>query len=134
MALPAIVMPATLPDWRVSPHTTELSAPFARVQFTTGQQRHRRVATAPPRVLQADLPPMTEAQALALHEWFEDDLQAGVLPFAARTLSPAGVHEWWHARFVEPPVWEAVATSGGPRWTVQASLRLEGEASATAPA
>lgn len=132
MALPSIVMPATLPDWRVAPHEQTLPAPYAPVQFTTGQARMRRTSVGAATAQQAELL-LTEAQALVLHNWFEDDLQAGVLPFAARVLSPAGGHEWWHARFAQPPVWECLATSGGPWWRVQAVLRLEGAPSNTAP-
>jgi hypothetical protein len=132
MALPSIVMPATLPDWRVAPHDQTLPLPYAQVQFTTGQARLRRTSAGAAMLQQAELM-LTEAQALVLHNWIEDDLQAGVLPFAARVLSPAGGHEWWHARLAQPPVWECLGSSGGPMWRVSAVLRLEGSASADGP-
>ena len=133
MPLPTLQMPATVPDWRVQPHDLTLGKPYTPVQMAAGQPRLRRVATAPAHSLQAQLL-LTQAQATALHDWFEDTLEAGALPFAARTISPDGTRHWWHARFAAPLSWDPQATATGPMWTVSATLRLQGEPSTTAPA
>jgi hypothetical protein len=133
MALPAIEMPTTVPDWRVAPHDFTLSAPLAIVQFVTGESRRRRTTLGAPRGVQGELLCSATAAA-ALHDWFEDDLEAGVQPFAARLLAADGTREWWHARFVTPPTWLAVPARQGPLWRVSANLRLQGEPSTTGPA
>jgi hypothetical protein len=133
MALPSIEMPTAVPDWRVVPHDFTLAAPLASVQFVTGAPRRRRSTTGSVRSLQAEMQ-CTQAQAQALRAWFEDDLEAGSLPFAARVLASDGTREWWHARFSGPLSWSGVASSQGPLWRVSAALRLQGQASETAPA
>lgn len=132
MALPTLTMPATVPDWRAEPHDFTLVPAFAEVPVVVGAPRRRRVATAGVRYLQVDLT-ASAAQAQALHAFIEDDLQAGVLPFAARVLADDGTRQWWHARLADMPQWEAVPTRSAPLWQVSARLRLEGEPSATAP-
>lgn len=132
MALPALTMPATVPDWRADPHDFTLVPAFAEVPVVMGAPRRRRVATAGVRYLQVDMT-ASAAQAQALHAFVEDDLQAASLPFAARVLADDGTRCWWHARLAEPLQWEAMATRGDPLWQVSARLRLEGEPSATAP-
>lgn len=132
MALPSELMPATLPDWRVAPHSLTLRGPFASVAVVVGHPRKRRTANVPPRAVRAELL-LTEAQATALHDWHEGDLEAGALPFSARVLADDGTRQWWHARFAQPLEWEAVAARGGPRWRVSALLRLQGYPSSTQP-
>lgn len=132
MALPTELMPSTLPHWRVAPHTLALRSPFATVAFIVGQPRKRRVASAPPRGVRAELL-LTEAQATTLHNWHEDDLEAGTLPFSARVLADDGTLQWWHARFAQPLEWEAVPGGTAPSWRVSAVLRLQGSPSSTQP-
>lgn len=133
MPLPSLEMPATVPDWRVAPHDFTLAAPLATVPFVTGESRRRRTTLGAPRAVQAELL-LTAAAAEDLHTWFEDDLEAGVQAFAARLLAGDGTREWWHARFISPPAWQAVPATRGPLWRVSASLRLQGEPSTTGPA
>lgn len=132
MALPSLEMPATVPDWRYAPHDVQAGEPYARVQFITGQPRVRRTSVGTVQQMQAEML-CTQAQAQALHTFYEEDLDAGSLPFAARVLAPDGSREWWHARFVQPPAWDGVHATGGPLWRVRATLRLEGIASEVAP-
>lgn len=133
MALPTELMPATLPAWRIAPHSLTLRAPYATVAVAVGQPRRRRTACTAPRAVQAELL-LTEAQASTLHTWHEDDLQAGALPFSARVLADDGTLQWWHARFAQPLEWEAAASGTGPQWRVAALLRLQGYPSSTQPA
>jgi len=133
MALPTLVVPSTIPDWRMSPHDFTLPAPFAEIKFATGHSRKRRVALAPPRIVSVGLL-LTEDQAQDFHAWFEEDAEAGALPFSARLLSDDGTRVWWRSIFVEPPRWNAAPSTRGPMWSVSSTLRLEGEASTTAPA
>lgn len=116
----------------MSPHDFTLPSPFAEIQFATGHSRKRRVGLAPPRLAAVSLL-MTETQALEFHTWFEEDAEAGSLPFSARLLADDGSRVWWRAIFVEPPRWTGAASVRGPMWQVDSTLRLEGEASTTAP-
>ena len=125
MALPAIEMPATVPDWVTSPHDHTLSGPFADVPFVMGS-RKRRVATAGTMSIEAGMV-LNEAQASAVHTWFEDTLEAGWLPFAARTIGPDGTRQFFHARFASQPQW-AMIPGALVQWQMSASLRIEGEA------
>lgn len=133
MTLPTLTMPDSLPGWLCMPHDVSYGTPWADVAMATGAPRRRRVASGAAHVLEGALS-LNPAQMQAFHDWFEDDLQAGALPFAARVLSPAYVQEWWHARFVEPPQLLPEAAVGGVRWLVTAQLRLQGTASSEAPA
>ena len=133
MPLPTELMPSALPDWRVAPHVLTLRAPFATVAVVVGHPRKRRTAGVPPRVVRAELL-LTEAQATTLHNWHEDDLEAGTLPFSARVLADDGTRQWWHARMAQPLEWEAVAAGSGPQWRVATLLRLQGYPSSTQPA
>jgi hypothetical protein len=133
MTLPAITMPDSLPGWLCMPHDVTYGTPYADVPMSTGAARRRRVASGAAHLLDAALS-LSAAQMADFHAWFEDDLQAGALPFAARVMSPAYVLQWWHARFVTPPQQVPDAAVGGVRWLVTAQLRLQGVASDEAPA
>lgn len=132
MTLPALTMPATVPDWHATGYSQVLGGPFASVGVMTGAPRLRRVGVGAVHVVEAQMYCSAE-QALDLQAWIEDDLEAGTLPFAARVMADDGTRVWWHARLVGLPDWQAVATTGLPSWQVLVSLRLEGEASEVAP-
>jgi hypothetical protein len=127
MSLPAIVMPATLPDWLFAPHDYTIATPFAEVAFVTGQSRKRRTSTGAVQYLEAAMY-LSATQAQIMHAFYETTLEAGSLPFVARSISPDGSRQWWHARFVSPPSWSSVATQNEASWNLSARLRLEGEA------
>jgi hypothetical protein len=114
------------------PHEVQHGSPYATVTMATGAPRKRRVAIGAPASLQAALL-LTAAQLASFHAWFEDDLQAGALPFAACVLSPGAQLQWWHARFAAPPELTSIAGSVGVQWQVAAQLRLEGEPASQAP-
>lgn len=133
MALPSITMPSSLPNWLCMPHDVAYGTPYADVAMAVGAARRRRVATGAAHQVQAAMS-LGAAQMAAFHTWFEDDLQAGALPFAARVLSPAGALQWWHARFTQPPRHTPEPTGTGLQWLVTCVLRLQGQASSEAPA
>lgn len=133
MALPSLTMPSSLPHWLCMPHDVAYGTPYADVAMAVGAARRRRVATGAAHQVGAALS-LGPAQMADFHAWYEDDLQAGALPFAARVLSPAGALQWWHARFTTPPSKTPQPTPNGMQWLVACQLRLQGQASSEAPA
>lgn len=129
MSLPALTLPAGLPMWRASGYQAAPESLYAVVPMAVGAARRRRVYTVADRLETVTLR-LTDAQLQAFHEWFEDDLQAGLQPFAAPV--PAlggGVIEWYDALLLD----YATTPGAAGRTVLQATLRLRGEAYGEGP-
>lgn len=132
MALPLVTLPRGLPPaWLSTGHGVELQPLYVDTPMSTGQARKRRVYRTAPRVVTVGLF-LTAAQTRDFFNWYEGPLmRAGAEAFSVRLpdQGPRGLL-WWHARFVEPPTYEA-----HPRghWRVTAKLLLTGQGSTEPP-
>jgi hypothetical protein len=133
LSLPQILLPVSLPPWRLAPHEHMLLAPYEDVAVATGPARRRRTTTTAPRDVVAELV-VRQAQATTFHRWFEGVLQAGTLEFTAAVRKLGGGRftlEWWRARILERGSDEPLARGW---WRIPVVLRLTGTPSDTPPA
>ena len=130
MTLPSITAPAGTPVFLAEGHDVEGLGPFAQVQFTVGHRRARRVHTATERIVSVSWLLRT-SQLAAVDDWFEDDLEAGTLPFAAQVAREDGSGlAWWHAQWVRPYQTELLHLG---RARIRGALLLTGTRSLTGP-
>lgn len=130
MALPELTLPDGTPAFLADGHSIELTPMYADVPMRTGHDRRRRVYTTVPRMVNVGLQ-VTAAQMLALHNWFEGPLQAGVQWFSAQVANQGPGLLWWKARFAEP--YTADAGEAAASFRVSAKLLLVGQGSTTGP-
>lgn len=131
MALPLVTLPRGLPAWLSAGHGIEPQPLYANTAMSTGPAIRRRVYRSAPRVATVGLF-LTAEQMRAFWYWFEGPLiQAGAGAFSAQLpdQGPRGLL-WWHARFVEPPTYEAQPRG---RWRLTAKLLLTGQGSTVGP-
>lgn len=129
MALPELTLPAGTPAFSAD-HTIELVPLYADIPMATGHSRRRRVYTTVPRSVNVKLD-VTNAQMLAIHDWFEGPLKAGALEFSAQVANQGPGLLWWRARFVEP--YTADAHESGLSFFVNGKLLLTGTGSVVGP-
>lgn len=133
MTLPAITLPSGFPLWQADPHETQADPAYAHVKMQTGHLRIRRVFTTAPEVRTVALQ-LTDAQALAFHDWFERDLLAGERQFAAKVKTTGRGYEWRAARFVAPYEAEPINLGGGKLlWRIEAQLLMTGPSYPSGP-
>jgi len=132
VALPQIALPGNFPAWLAAGHEDQPQTVYARVPMSTGEARLRRVYTTAPRVRSVSLL-LTPSQAAQFHEWFERDLRAGEVAFAAKVRSPSLGEVWWEARFAEAYRADPLPTRNGVVWQISAELLLTGEPSIEPP-
>ena len=130
MALPELTLPDGTPAFLAAGHAIELTPMYADVPMRTGHDRRRRVYTTVPRTVSVGLQ-VTAAQMLALHDWFEGPLQAGMQWFSAQVANQGPGLLWWKARFAEP--YSAEAGEAGASFRVTARLLLVGQGSVVGP-
>ena len=116
----AVSEPAGLPPWQAA-QQSQPEALYSEVPRSIGEPRRRRVFTAAPRRLVVTRL-LSAAQALALRDWFEADLQAGALSCSTTVAAQAGGSETVEAYFLpdSPPQFEA--QDHGHQWQVRAEL------------
>jgi hypothetical protein len=129
MALPNIIWPSALPTWQLPGYTARPQDRYAMVRWASGASRRRRLFTAAPVDVTANLY-LSTAQAELLDAFFERGLVVGERTFAAPFMGLDGVTTWYTALFAQPPQW---TPRSGLRWDVQAALRLTGDGEASAP-
>lgn len=129
MALPELLLPDELPAFQADGHAIELVPEYADVTMRTGHDRRRRLYTTTPRLVSVGLV-LTEAQMLALHQWFEGPLQAGAQWFSAEVANQGPGSLWWKARFAEPYAAESIPSG---LFSVTARLLLVGAGQAAKP-
>lgn len=129
MTLPTIIAPPTAPVFLAAGHQINEDGVFAPVRFGTGHARNRRTRTKTERTVSVSW--FLEAGPLAdVWSWYENDLQAGALPFAARVANQEGAGlVYWAARWVDFNI--ELLPKGRGRLTGQ--LYLYGEPSETGP-
>lgn len=100
MALPTIVAPPQVPPFLADGHEFDEDSVYAAVALGTGHSRLRRVRQATERIVNVSW--YLDAEAMqAVDAWYENELQAGALPFAAHVANQNGTGAaWWSARWV----------------------------------
>lgn len=128
MSLPGIIAPPGTPVFLAEGHQIAEDSVFAQVNFRSGHARSRRARTVPERVVSVSW--FLEADQLAdVESWFENDLQAGALQFAARVANQGPGLLYWTARWIE---FQTQMLPLG-RGLVTGTLLLTGEGSETGP-
>lgn len=125
--LPQIQMPGNFPAWLIEGHTATDTARYARSEMSTGHSRLRRVYGQTPQVRNVALY-LTQAQGVEFFSWFENDLRAGELRFAAKVRDFAPYHFWYGAIFQSPYQADAIShgRADGIFWKISATLVLYG--------
>lgn len=119
----AVEFPAALPVWQAAGHSLEQGDCFAAPQRRViGLPRRRRVSRTAPETVTASLL-LTASQMAVFAAWYEDDLQAGSLPFTARVMGLGTTLAIRDALFVEPYRYTPQATARGVVYRVDATLR-----------
>lgn len=132
MALPGITLPAGFPVFQQSGHGVRQDSLFSTFKPKSGHARVRRIWTIAPRTVSVELF-LTRNQTLLFHQWFEDVLIAGELPFSARVASQGGTGLlWWYAEWKSPPSYDPRPSQDG-LWRVSGELILTGSGSVSAP-
>ncbi len=129
MPLPELLLPDELPAFQADGHAIELVPQYADITMRTGHDRRRRLYTTTPRLVSVGLV-LTEAQMLALHQWFEGPLQAGAQWFSAQVANQGPGALWWQARFAEPYAAESIPSG---LFSVTARLLLVGAGQVAKP-
>jgi hypothetical protein len=129
MTLPAIVMPASLPQWLQPGYESEPEAVYAHAAMATGHARTRRRWTSADRFEKASMR-LDSDQLADFHTWHESTLQAGLLPFSAPFANYGPGLRWFDTLILE---YVTVPRAGG-RTLVNASLLLRGDPQLTGPA
>jgi hypothetical protein len=131
MALPEVTLPAGTPAFLVTGHGIQERDPFANSARGQGHRRKRRLYSVTDRTASIALV-LSEDQAAAVDDWFENSIEVGVTPFAAAIKSESGSGvQWWYAVWAAPPQWQPLNLG---RWRLVGSLLLIGEPSEVGPA
>lgn len=128
MALPTITAPPGTPVFLAAGHQHVEDSAYAQVRPTTGHSRARRVWTTTERVVAVSWL-LSASQMAAVDAWFEDDLEAGALEFAAQVANLGPGLLWYRARWIS---FETELLNLG-RGRVSGTLLLIGEGTATPP-
>ena len=129
MSLPSLTIPAGLPMWLVSGYEVAPGAVYANAAMSTGHSRTRRVYSVAERAEKASLL-LTKDQLATFHAWYENDLQAGSLPFSAQFANLGPGTRWFDALMVGE--YTGTPHPGGMT-TVSCTLALRGSPSLTGP-
>lgn len=129
MALPELLMPPTLPDFKAGGHKAKPEPLYGAVDRQGGASRKRRLFTSTPRRLEAQLE-VTQAQLESFVLWHEEVLKAGSLPFAAKVAKVGPGVEYWEAYCLS----FKVDHQEGSTHLLSLDLRLKGLPYATLPA
>lgn len=130
MALPAIVFPASLPMWLLAGYESEPTPRYARAEMSTGHSRTRAIYTVSKRIERVQLLLVDDQQLTVFHDWYENDLRAGLERFSARFANLGAGTRWFDAQFIEP---YTSTPMPGTVTTIAASLLLRGSPSLTGP-
>jgi hypothetical protein len=130
MPLPSITLPDGM-TFLEAGHAVDESDVFANSARGTGHRRKRRLYTEPERKVAVSLA-LTEAQTATFHDWFENTLTVGALPFAAEVANDEGEGLlFWTAYFEKGSLQYEPMPSGMFRVTAALLLTGEGAASLT---
>lgn len=129
MALPGILYPTSLPCWRLDSYNVAPGDVYAQVPWTTGENRIRRLFTTQQRTDSVHLT-LTADEMAVFHDWFENVLQAGLMPFSAEMANLGTGLLWFQCQFLGPYRAEPV---GGEFWQVTFDLLITGDGQAEPP-
>jgi len=82
--------------WLADGYQAVPGAVYGHAQMSVGNSRTRRMMTRAERREQCSLR-LTAAQLPVFHEWFENTIKAGELPFAAQVANLGAGTRWWDA-------------------------------------
>ena len=128
MALPELLLPPTLPDFKAAGHTATPEKMYGAVERQGGTERKRRLYTITPRRLQAQLE-VTQAQLEIFVDWHENTLKAGSEPFTAKVAKVGAGVEYWEAHCLS----FTVDHQEGSTHLISLELRLKGTPSDSLP-
>ena len=128
MALPELLLPPTLPDFKAAGHTATPEPLCGAVERQGGTERRRRLYTSTPRRLQAQLE-VTQAQLEIFVDWHENTLKAGSEPFTAKVAKVGAGVEYWEAHCLS----FTVDHQEGSTHLISLELRLKGTPSDSLP-
>ena len=129
MSLPSLTLPASLPMWQVNGYEAAPGAVYAHAAMSTGHSRTRRVYSVAERAEKASML-LTGAQLATWHDFYENSLQAGALPFSAQFANLGPGTRWFDALMVGE--YTSTPHPGGMT-TVSCTLALRGSPSLTGP-
>lgn len=96
MALPELLMPGGLPDFKADSYTFTPDPLYAPVERHTGEARTRRLFLSVPGTVDASLE-VSQAQLEELSAWYEGPLEGGALPFTAKLANIGSGFRWCKA-------------------------------------
>lgn len=130
MALPELLLPATLPPFKADDFVITPEEMYAPVARQNGQPRKRRLFVSVPRVVDASIE-TNQAGLETFFSWHETALQAGALPFSARVAKVGSGVEYWEAYVLGYTVEHR---EGANNHIITMKLRLKGQPSSSPPA
>jgi hypothetical protein len=118
-----IVFPASLPWPLLAGHGLTEGELAERVDYESGEQRVRRMFRAAPKTATVGWA-LQQDEFDTFADWFEGDLQVGVLPFDVRLAGQGTRWVWWTAKFIAPYAWSYRALQGGTDGLYQVDAQL----------
>jgi hypothetical protein len=129
MALPELMLPSSLPDFRAGDYVMVPEAMYAPVPRQAGIPRKRRLFTKVPRLLDASLE-TNQTGLETFYDWHEKALAAGSLPFTAKLAKVGSGVEYWKAYILS---YTAEHHPGVNNHSITVKLRLHDDPSDTPP-
>lgn len=129
MALPTLVMPESLPPWLATGYESSPGTVCGYASMSVGHSRTRRIFTRAER-REKCLLRLASAQLPVFFNFFEVDLQAGALPFAAKVTHLGPGTRWWDAL----ASYESSTPQSGGFTTIECVLILRGLPQVAGPA
>lgn len=99
MALPELLLPASLPPFKAGNHVLTPTGVYGQVERHAGPSRRRRVFRTPTWDLQTELE-VSQAQLEEFFAWHEGPLEAGAQPFTAHVAKIGTGRQYWKAYIV----------------------------------
>jgi hypothetical protein len=128
MALPELLMPVGLPDFKADEHVATPQPLYATVERQGGSSRRRRLFRSAPWGLDTALE-VTQQQLETFYAWHETPLQAGAQPFTAKVAKIGAGAQYWKAWCRE----FTAEHQEGSTHLIRLKLRLEGDPQDTPP-
>lgn len=130
MALPTIVLPAALLPWLKTPHESQDEDVYGYVTHQAGASRTRSLYTSAGRYMTVAME-VDEARRQVFHDWYENTLQSGSLPFSIQ-VQDFGPDLVWFKAYMPTYSFEPRAP-GALTHTFKAQVYLTGDPSIDGP-
>lgn len=129
MALPELMLPSSLPDFKADDFVITPEEMYAPVGRQIGQPRKRRLFTSVPRIVEASLE-VSQAGLETFYGWYEGALLASANSFTARVAKVGSGIEYWEAFLLS---YTAEHREGVNNHIITMKLRLRGTPSDLPP-